>query len=143
MLHLGSFASRASPCSGSALVTLRWVQDLTDEAALLLADVPLAKGVGCHCQQSSLQLPAGVVAEQSSVSAPSFQGAFDHRMKTWQRWQDAQTMLQKKREMEARLLWANKPDKLQQAKEEISEVGGEELPGSLLSSFPLCSAAEQ
>ncbi|NXC45839.1 SNX1 protein, partial [Penelope pileata] len=48
-------------------------------------------------------------------------GAFDQRMKTWQRWQDAQTMLQKKREMEARLLWANKPEKLQQAKEEISE----------------------
>lgn len=50
-------------------------------------------------------------------------------MKTWQRWQDAQTMLQKKREMEARLLWANKPDKLQQAKEEISEVGAEERQG--------------
>nr|XP_025042992.1 sorting nexin-1 [Pelodiscus sinensis] len=48
-------------------------------------------------------------------------GAFDQRMKTWQRWQDAQTMLQKKRETEARLLWANKPEKLQQAKEEISE----------------------
>ncbi|XP_074862585.1 sorting nexin-1 [Carettochelys insculpta] len=48
-------------------------------------------------------------------------GAFDQRMKTWQRWQDAQTMLQKKRETEARLLWANKPDKLQQAKEEIAE----------------------
>lgn len=42
-------------------------------------------------------------------------------------------MLQKKREMEARLLWANKPDKLQQAKEEISEVGSEEGRG-------LCSA---
>ncbi|KAF7237810.1 Sorting nexin-1 [Varanus komodoensis] len=48
-------------------------------------------------------------------------GAFDQRMKTWQRWQDAQIMLQKKRETEARLLWANKPDKLQQAKDEISE----------------------
>ncbi|KAI1234964.1 hypothetical protein IHE44_0002590, partial [Lamprotornis superbus] len=48
-------------------------------------------------------------------------GAFDQRMKTWQRWQDAQAMLQKKREMEARLLWANKPEKLQQAKDEISE----------------------
>uniref|UniRef100_A0A6I8NA99 Sorting nexin-1 n=1 Tax=Ornithorhynchus anatinus TaxID=9258 RepID=A0A6I8NA99_ORNAN len=48
-------------------------------------------------------------------------GAFDQRMKSWQRWQDAQAMLQKKRETEARLLWANKPDKLQQAKEEISE----------------------
>lgn len=59
-------------------------------------------------------------------------------MKTWQRWQDAQTMLQKKREMEARLLWANKPDKLQQAKEEISEVGNEECWG--LSSAPsLCA----
>ncbi|XP_069480797.1 sorting nexin-1 [Ambystoma mexicanum] len=47
--------------------------------------------------------------------------AFDQRMKAWQRWQDAQTMLQKKREAEARLLWANKPEKLQQAKEEIVE----------------------
>ncbi|XP_076984285.1 sorting nexin-1 isoform X2 [Tamandua tetradactyla] len=47
--------------------------------------------------------------------------AFDQRMKTWQRWQDAQTTLQKKREAEARLLWANKPDKLQQAKDEIAE----------------------
>lgn len=53
---------------------------------------------------------------------PSAQGAFDQRMKTWQRWQDAQILLQKKREAEARLLWANKPQKLQQAKEEISEV---------------------
>ncbi|KAG9341175.1 hypothetical protein JZ751_019614 [Albula glossodonta] len=43
------------------------------------------------------------------------------RMKTWQRWQDAQNMLQKKRENEAKLLWANKPEKLQQAKDEISE----------------------
>ncbi|KAJ7311210.1 hypothetical protein JRQ81_006821 [Phrynocephalus forsythii] len=49
------------------------------------------------------------------------QGAFDQRMKSWQRWQDAQVTLQKKRETEARLLWANKPEKLQQAKEEISE----------------------
>ncbi|XP_073475067.1 sorting nexin-1 [Aquarana catesbeiana] len=48
-------------------------------------------------------------------------GAFDQRMKAWQRWQDAQSTLQKKRENEARLLWANKPDKLQQAKDEISE----------------------
>nr|XP_005994165.1 PREDICTED: sorting nexin-1 [Latimeria chalumnae] len=51
-------------------------------------------------------------------------GVFDQRMKTWQRWQDAQTMLQKKREVEARLLWANKPDKLQQAKDEITEWEG-------------------
>lgn len=50
------------------------------------------------------------------------QAAFDQRMKTWQRWQDAQATLQKKREAEARLLWANKPDKLQQAKDEIVEV---------------------
>lgn len=46
-------------------------------------------------------------------------------MKSWQRWQDAQSNLQKKREIEARLLWANKPDKLQQAKDEISEVSDE------------------
>ncbi|XP_034031855.1 sorting nexin-1a [Thalassophryne amazonica] len=48
-------------------------------------------------------------------------GSFDHRMKAWQRWQDAQAMLQKKRETEAKLLWANKPEKLQQAKEDITE----------------------
>ncbi|XP_051776760.1 sorting nexin-1a isoform X2 [Erpetoichthys calabaricus] len=48
-------------------------------------------------------------------------GSFDQRMKTWQRWQDAQNILQKKRENEAKLLWANKPDKLQQAKDEIAE----------------------
>ncbi|KAK3526438.1 hypothetical protein QTP70_025470 [Hemibagrus guttatus] len=46
---------------------------------------------------------------------------FDQRMKAWQRWQDAENMLQKKRETEAKLLWANKPDKLQQAKDEITE----------------------
>ncbi|XP_058501370.1 sorting nexin-1a isoform X2 [Solea solea] len=51
----------------------------------------------------------------------SVRASFDHRMKAWQRWQDAQTMLQKKRETEAKLLWANKPDKLQLAKEEIAE----------------------
>ncbi|KAL6106380.1 snx1 [Pungitius sinensis] len=48
-------------------------------------------------------------------------GSFDQRMKAWQRWQDAQAALQKKRELEAKLLWANKPDKLQLAKEEIAE----------------------
>ncbi|XP_069018134.1 sorting nexin-1a isoform X2 [Embiotoca jacksoni] len=48
-------------------------------------------------------------------------GSFDQRMKAWQRWQDAQATLQKKRETEAKLLWANKPDKLQLAKEEIAE----------------------
>ena len=39
-------------------------------------------------------------------------------------------MLQKKRETEAKLLWANKPDKLQQAKEEISEVQSRYPPRS-------------
>ncbi|KAG8012307.1 Sorting nexin-1 [Nibea albiflora] len=42
-------------------------------------------------------------------------------VRAWQRWQDAQAVLQKKRETEAKLLWANKPDKLQLAKEEIAE----------------------
>lgn len=50
------------------------------------------------------------------------QGCFDQRMRAWQRWQEAQSTLQKKREAEAKLLWANKPDKLQQAKDEITEV---------------------
>ncbi|KAM8877499.1 sorting nexin-1-like isoform 1-T1 [Synchiropus picturatus] len=48
-------------------------------------------------------------------------GCFDQRIRAWQRWQEAQSTLQKKREAEAKLLWANKPDKLQQAKEEITE----------------------
>ncbi|KFW88696.1 Sorting nexin-2, partial [Manacus vitellinus] len=42
-------------------------------------------------------------------------------MKCWQKWQDAQVTLQKKREAEAKLQLANKPDKLQQAKDEIKE----------------------
>ena len=50
------------------------------------------------------------------------QGVFDHRMKTWQKWQDSQMLLQKKRETEAKLQSTNKPEKLQQAKEEIKEV---------------------
>uniref|UniRef100_A0A3P9LKV9 Sorting nexin 1b n=1 Tax=Oryzias latipes TaxID=8090 RepID=A0A3P9LKV9_ORYLA len=48
-------------------------------------------------------------------------GCLDQRMRAWQRWQEAQSTLQKKREAEAKLLWANKPDKLQQAKDEITE----------------------
>lgn len=40
----------------------------------------------------------------------------------WQRLQEAQSTLQKKREAEAKLLWANKPEKLQQAKDDINEV---------------------
>lgn len=50
------------------------------------------------------------------------QGVFDQRMKTWGKWQEAEMMLQRKREAEAKLQYANKPDKLQQAKDEISEV---------------------
>uniref|UniRef100_A0A3B4BFH2 Sorting nexin-2 n=1 Tax=Periophthalmus magnuspinnatus TaxID=409849 RepID=A0A3B4BFH2_9GOBI len=49
-------------------------------------------------------------------------GVFEHRMKTWQRWQDTQMLLQKKREAEAKLQFTNKPDKLQQAKDEIKEL---------------------
>ncbi|XP_053557582.1 sorting nexin-2 isoform X1 [Bombina bombina] len=48
-------------------------------------------------------------------------GVFDHRMKCWQKWQDAQINLQKKREAEAKIQISNKPDKLQQAKDEIRE----------------------
>uniref|UniRef100_A0A4W4ENM9 PX domain-containing protein n=1 Tax=Electrophorus electricus TaxID=8005 RepID=A0A4W4ENM9_ELEEL len=48
-------------------------------------------------------------------------GCFEQRVKAWQRWQEAQSTLQKKREAEAKLLWANKPDKLQQAKDDITE----------------------
>ncbi|KAI9532081.1 Sorting nexin-1 [Dissostichus eleginoides] len=51
----------------------------------------------------------------------AMRGCFDQRVRAWQRWQESQSTLQKKRESEAKLLWANKPDKLQQAKEEITE----------------------
>ncbi|XP_010295650.1 PREDICTED: sorting nexin-2-like [Phaethon lepturus] len=42
-------------------------------------------------------------------------------MKCWQKWQDAQVTLQKKHEAEAKLQLANRPDKLQQAKDGIKE----------------------
>ncbi|XP_068427648.1 sorting nexin-1-like [Clinocottus analis] len=51
----------------------------------------------------------------------AMRGCFDQRVRAWQRWQEAQSTLQKKREAEAKLLWANKPDKLQQAKDDITE----------------------
>ncbi|KAM3925056.1 sorting nexin-1 [Leptodactylus fuscus] len=69
---------------------------------------------------SDFYLLAELLADYIRILS-AVRGAFDQRMKTWQRWQDAQSTLQKKRENEARLLWANKPDKLQQAKDEISE----------------------
>ncbi|XP_053726700.1 sorting nexin-2 [Synchiropus splendidus] len=56
-------------------------------------------------------------------------GVFDHRIKTWQKWQDSQILLQKKREAEAKLQFTNKPDKLQQAKEEIKELEGKVQQG--------------
>uniref|UniRef100_A0AAY4D2S6 Sorting nexin-2 n=2 Tax=Denticeps clupeoides TaxID=299321 RepID=A0AAY4D2S6_9TELE len=56
-------------------------------------------------------------------------GVFDQRMKTWSKWQDAQLMLQRKREAEAKLQYANKPDKLQQAKDEIKEWEGKVQQG--------------
>uniref|UniRef100_A0A8C5EUY1 Sorting nexin-2 n=1 Tax=Gouania willdenowi TaxID=441366 RepID=A0A8C5EUY1_GOUWI len=51
-------------------------------------------------------------------------GVFDHRIKTWQKWQDSQILLQKKREAEAKLQFTNKSDKLQQAKDEIKDMEG-------------------
>uniref|UniRef100_A0A3B3D2J9 Sorting nexin-2 n=1 Tax=Oryzias melastigma TaxID=30732 RepID=A0A3B3D2J9_ORYME len=56
-------------------------------------------------------------------------GVFDQRMKTWQKWQDSQMLLQKKREAEAKLQFANKPDKLQQTKDEIKELEGKVQQG--------------
>ncbi|KAL6114961.1 snx2 [Pungitius sinensis] len=47
---------------------------------------------------------------------------FDHRMRTWQKLQDSQILLQKKREAETKLQFNNKPDKVQQAKDEIREL---------------------
>ncbi|KAK7136453.1 hypothetical protein R3I94_014943 [Phoxinus phoxinus] len=56
-------------------------------------------------------------------------GVFDQRMKTWGKWQEAEMMLQRKREAEAKLQYANKPDKLQLAKDEIKEWEGKVQQG--------------
>lgn len=66
------------------------------------------------------------------------QGVFDHRMKTWQKWQDSQLLLQRKREAEAKLQFTNKPDKLQQAKDEIKEVRRQRANGRRLWSSGCC-----
>lgn len=47
---------------------------------------------------------------------------FEQRVKAWQKWQDTQLLLQRKREAEVKLHFSNKPDKLQQAKDDIKEV---------------------
>ncbi|XP_037114954.1 sorting nexin-2 isoform X2 [Syngnathus acus] len=51
-------------------------------------------------------------------------GVFEQRVKAWQRWQDTQLLLQKKREAEVKLQFSNKSDKLQQAKDDIKELEG-------------------
>ncbi|XP_017654488.1 sorting nexin-1 isoform X2 [Nannospalax galili] len=95
--------------------------------AIVRAPLIIEGGQCALCLSSSKAYcrPAGLAPWSSDFFSPlvfaSLTAAFDQRMKTWQRWQDAQAMLQKKREAEARLLWANKPDKLQQAKDEITE----------------------
>ncbi|XP_078735306.1 sorting nexin-2-like [Lampetra fluviatilis] len=56
----------------------------------------------------------------------SVKAVFDQRVRCWQRWQDAQVTLQKKREAEAKLQSgaATKGDKLQQARDDIHEWEG-------------------
>nr|XP_057925803.1 sorting nexin-2 isoform X1 [Doryrhamphus excisus] len=49
-------------------------------------------------------------------------GVFEQRMKTWQKWQDTQLLLQKKREAEVKLQFSNKADKVAQAKDDIKEL---------------------
>uniref|UniRef100_A0A8C6L540 Sorting nexin-2 n=1 Tax=Nothobranchius furzeri TaxID=105023 RepID=A0A8C6L540_NOTFU len=63
------------------------------------------------------------------ITAVKVRGVFDHRIKTWQKWQDSQVLLLKKREAEAKLQFTNKPDKLQQAKDEIKELEGKVQQG--------------
>ncbi|XP_061881328.1 sorting nexin-2-like isoform X3 [Entelurus aequoreus] len=46
-------------------------------------------------------------------------GVFEQRVKTWQRWQDNQVLLQKKREAQVKLHFSNK---VQQAKDDIKEL---------------------
>ncbi|XP_061625136.1 sorting nexin-2 [Phyllopteryx taeniolatus] len=47
---------------------------------------------------------------------------FEQRVKAWQKWQDTQLLLQKKREAEVKLQFSNKSDKVQQAKDDIKEL---------------------
>ncbi|XP_051925094.1 sorting nexin-2 [Hippocampus zosterae] len=56
-------------------------------------------------------------------------GVFEQRVKAWQRWQDTQLILQRKREAEVKLHFSNKADKLQQAKDDIKELEGKVQQG--------------
>uniref|UniRef100_A0A8C2MYD7 Sorting nexin-2 n=1 Tax=Cricetulus griseus TaxID=10029 RepID=A0A8C2MYD7_CRIGR len=86
---------------------------------------------GLFAFMAALLAKAAVLAESSEIKkkkkhlvfpyAIHLQGVFDHRMKCWQKWEDAQITLLKKRETEAKMMVANKPDKIQQAKNEIRE----------------------
>nr|XP_061810679.1 sorting nexin-2-like [Nerophis lumbriciformis] len=54
-------------------------------------------------------------------------GVFEQRAKSWQKWQDTQLLLHKKREAEVKLQFSNKSDKVQQAKDVIKELEGRVL----------------
>ena len=97
----------------------------------LLADYIRLLGavrVSAQLQRMGTLVPSrGLAANRVTRCCCRPQGCFDQRIRAWQRWQEAQSTLQKKREAEAKLLWANKPDKLQQTKDEISEVAEPKL----------------
>ncbi|XP_059922089.1 sorting nexin-2 isoform X1 [Gadus macrocephalus] len=58
----------------------------------------------------------------------SVKGVFDQRVRLWQRLQDSLLLLQKKRDAEAKI-HANKPEKLQQARDDIRELEGKVQQG--------------
>ncbi|XDA89867.1 hypothetical protein R6Z07F_019449 [Ovis aries] len=70
------------------------------------------------CHRKELSANTAAFAKSAAMLV---KGVFDHRVKCWQKWEDAQITLLKKRETEAKMMVANKPDKIQQAKNEIRE----------------------
>ncbi|XP_077598052.1 sorting nexin-2 [Stigmatopora nigra] len=52
----------------------------------------------------------------------AIKGVFEQRVKSWQKWQDTQLLLNKKREAEVKLQLSNRSDKAQQAKDVIKEL---------------------
>lgn len=124
LLHLWGIAgwlhSPFGGCSGKFAAA-----EETHTQVKTLAQPVNKSSVGCCACSVWEDVPSRCLVAYRVIRCFScLQGCFDQRIRAWQRWQEAQSMLQKKREAEAKLLWANKPDKLQQAKEEISEVTG-------------------
>lgn len=67
-----------------------------------------------------VQIPLHIIISFFGIT--NFQDVFHERVKTFQTWQHAQTMLAKKREAKAKAELAGRMDKVQQAQDEVAEV---------------------